>query len=476
MWGGNAALLGLVDDPESFMEECPHALPETGRVRAVIALAGVFDYSEEGDFFAGFIDRIGDFMGGTPDQAPENWAMASAITWVKGNEPPFLLVHGEADTNVAPHQSEKLAAALEGAGADVELVLLPGVDHYSSVSDPRVFQAMQSFLEQLEQTTAIDTYLRSLEEEGAFSGAVLVAREGQVLLSKGYGLANREEGIPNTPQTRFRLCSITKQFTAMGILILQDQGALDVQDRLCDYVADCPLAWKDITLHQLLVHTSGIPDFADLPNYEATKGIPATPLEIIDRFRSLPLDFAPGQEWRYSNSGYILLGYIIEQVSGQPYDAFIQEHIFQPLGMADSGYDHNLDIVATGYTGEDGRWRKADYIDMSIPYAAGALYSTVEDMYRWDQALYTEQLVPQALLGRMFTSFADSPLGGYGYGWFITRQHNRPVVRHGGGGDGFITLIERYPDDRVTIIVLCNRENADLGTIVTRIGQEVFRR
>jgi acetyl esterase/lipase len=150
MWGGNAALMGLVKDASPFLEGCPEMLPEIRRVRAVITLAGVFDYSEEEDFFYGFIDAISDFMGGPPDQVPENWAAASAITWVQGDEPPFLLVHGEVDTNVAPHQSEKFAEALEAAGTDVELVLLPGVNHSSSVTNPSVFEAMQSFLERLE--------------------------------------------------------------------------------------------------------------------------------------------------------------------------------------------------------------------------------------------------------------------------------------------------------------------------------------
>jgi acetyl esterase/lipase len=154
MWGGSAAILGLVEDPAPFLDECPNTLPESGSVRAVIALAGVFDYSEEGDFFGGFIHNISDFMGGTPEQVPGNWADASAITWVKGDEPPFLLVHGTEDTNVAPHQSEKFTAALEEAEGEVELVLLPGVDHYTSVTDPQVFAAVQSFLEGLEQADA----------------------------------------------------------------------------------------------------------------------------------------------------------------------------------------------------------------------------------------------------------------------------------------------------------------------------------
>jgi len=157
MWGGNAAILGLVDDPEPFLEECPYTLPDTGRVRAVIALAGVFDYSEEGDFFAGFIPAISDYMGGTPEQVPENWATASAINWVQGDEPPFLLVHGLSDTNVAPHQSEIFAAALEGVGTEVELVLVPGVNHSGSVRHKSVFEAVQSYLERLEQSSKEDS-------------------------------------------------------------------------------------------------------------------------------------------------------------------------------------------------------------------------------------------------------------------------------------------------------------------------------
>jgi Tol biopolymer transport system component len=156
MWGGNAALLGLVDDPAPFLEECPNTLPETGRVRAIITLAGVFDYSEEGDFFAGFIHNISDFMGGTPAEVPDNWAAASAINWVQGDEPPFLLIHGTSDINVAPSQSEKFADVLEIAGTEVSLVLLPGVNHNTSVTDPQVFTEMQSFLERLEQTATQD--------------------------------------------------------------------------------------------------------------------------------------------------------------------------------------------------------------------------------------------------------------------------------------------------------------------------------
>lgn len=171
MWGGNAALLGLVDDPTPFLEECPNTLPATDRVRAVITLAGVFDYSQEQDFFAGFIESIQGFMGGTADEVPENWAAASAITWVQGDEPPFLLVHGKSDTNVAAHQSEAFATALEGAGADVELVVLPGVNHHTSVTDPRVFEAMASYLARMEEADRLNGI-------GAGSFAYVSSRDG----------------------------------------------------------------------------------------------------------------------------------------------------------------------------------------------------------------------------------------------------------------------------------------------------------
>jgi CubicO group peptidase (beta-lactamase class C family) len=321
--------------------------------------------------------------------------------------------------------------------------------------------------------SAIDKYLTGLTEEHAFTGAVLVAVDGQVLLSKGYGLANRETGTPITPQTRIRLCSITKQFTAMGIMILASVGLLAVDDPVCDHLEDCPSAWEHITIHDLLVHTSGIIDFTDLPEYEPTKDQPLTSVEVVARFKDLPLELNPGEQWRYSNSGYAVLGLVIETVSGTPYDQFIQENIFIPLGMGDSGFDHGREEVAKGYTGEGENWHPGDYIDMSVAYAAGALYSTVEDMYMWDQALYSDQLLPQELMEQVFKPYEDTgtPLGAYGYGWFITEKHNQDVFRHGGGGDGFVTMIERYPEPRLALILLSNRETTDLGAITDRVAR-----
>jgi CubicO group peptidase (beta-lactamase class C family) len=323
-------------------------------------------------------------------------------------------------------------------------------------------------------TSKIDQILNSFAEREGFQGAVLVARNGKVLLSKGYGLADRDKNIPNTPHTKFRLGSVTKQFTAMAILILQAQSKLNVQDPICRYIEDCPAAWKDITIHHLLTHTSGIPDFTNFPGYLATRATPSSPEQTIARFKDKPLNFPPGEQWKYSNSGYIVLGYIIEQVSGQSYEAFLQQNIFEPLQMKDTGYDHNDGSLAIGYTGT---WRtEADYIDMTIPYAAGGLYSTVEDLYRWDQALYTEQLVPKDLLDLMFTPHAKTSDPGlsYGYGWDVGKMNNHKAVGHGGGIEGFATGIRRYTDDKVTIIVLSNRDTTNVSRIADQIAQAVF--
>jgi CubicO group peptidase (beta-lactamase class C family) len=267
----------------------------------------------------------------------------------------------------------------------------------------------------------------------------------------------------------------------MGILILQNQGKLTMQDRICVYLSECPPAWEEITIHHLLTHTSGIPNFTGFVDYRKTKATPSPPEQTIDRFVNKPLDFQPGQRWKYSNSGYILLGLIIERASGQSYETFLQENIFAPLEMTSSGYDHNRDDLAIGYKD---RFREADFAHMSIPFAAGALYSTVEDLYRWDQALYTEQLLPKALLDEMFSPHAAIPDVGslasgssesaYGYGWMIGQEGNRRVFEHGGGIEGFVSLITRYPDDKTTIIILSNQETTPMGNIHREITKRLF--
>ena len=313
-----------------------------------------------------------------------------------------------------------------------------------------------------DRVAQLDGILSRMAAAETFSGSVLIAQDGEVLLSRGYGSADREQGISNTPQTRFLIGSVTKQFTSMAILILQSRGRLNVQDPICRYIEDCPAAWEDITIYHLLTHTSGM---IVMPADSTYPDTPITPRELLDRFEDAPLDFQPGERHSYSNCGYWVLGYIIEQVSGQSYEAFVQKWIFEPLEMHDSGYDQDASGLAVGYVDQNTA-APAQVIDSSFPYSAGALYSTVEDLYRWDQALYTEQLIPRELLDQMFApriSLYPDVVGSveYGYGWFVLDHLGRRAVGHGGAIDGFRAWIFRYPDDRITIIVLSNQEDGD---------------
>jgi CubicO group peptidase (beta-lactamase class C family) len=213
--------------------------------------------------------------------------------------------------------------------------------------------------------------------------SVLVARGGDILINKGYGFANLEWNIANSPQAKFRLGSVTKQFTAAGILLLEERGKLKIDDPIKKYVTDAPAAWDKITIFHLLTHTSGIPNFTSFPDYASLEASPTTAEKLVSRFRDKPLDFQPGEQWSYSNSGYVLLGYLIEKISGQDYATFVQQNIFTPLDMKDSGYDSNSAIIprrASGYaTGHDGLVN-AGFVHMSVPFAAGGLYSTTEDL------------------------------------------------------------------------------------------------
>src|SRR6185295_430961 len=218
---------------------------------------------------------------------------------------------------------------------------------------------------------------------GRFNGTVLLSRSGRVVLEKGYGMANFEWDVPNTPSTKFRLGSITKQFTSMAIMQLEERGLLKVQDPIGKYLTDYPKPVADrVTIHHLLTHSSGIPSYTGLPDYGPRMATTSTIAEMIARFKDLPLEFEPGSSYRYDNSGYFLLGAIIEKVGGKPYDVFLQDNIFAPLGMHDSGYDRSTSVLknrASGYTRGPRGLENAAYLDMGQPYAAGSLYSTVKD-------------------------------------------------------------------------------------------------
>jgi len=304
-------------------------------------------------------------------------------------------------------------------------------------------------------TPKFDEYMKSCVSVKQFTGSVLVSKGGEILFAKGYGLANAEHGIPNTPRTKFRLGSITKQFTAMAILILHERGKLKIEDPIGKYLENSPKAWEGVTIHHLLTHTGGIPSYTDDPNYLMKMMMPETIKSMIARFRDKPLDFKPGEKFHYSNSGYFLLGAIIEKVAGKSYEAFLKEAIFDPLGMNDTGYDHAQTLLAaraSGYNRHDSGLKNAEYLDMAQPYSAGSLYSTVEDLARWDQALCDGKLVSKESHAKMYKPVNNN----YAYGWFVTTSKGRKQIQHGGGINGFATEILRYPDQRVCAIALCN--------------------
>lgn len=327
----------------------------------------------------------------------------------------------------------------------------------------------------------LETFMDQQAGNLSFSGAALVARGGKILLQRGYGLADRQAKRPNTEQTRFRIASITKQFTAVAILLLQGRGKLDVRDHACDYISDCPPAWADITLHQLLTHTSGIRGHYDDPTYPAWQETPVTPAEDMERFADWPLEFAPGTSWKYSDSGYLVLGRIIERVSGMPYGQFLQENIFTPLGMRDTGYLDPTEL-ASGY-GNSYEIPTAVHADPSVDYAAGGLYSTVRDLYLWDRALFNDQFLSPDLRDMAFTPYEHvSGFGGvdntgYGYGFMLgqlRQPYGQSLILHGGRAEGYSAMNAYFPDEQVTIVLLGNQRNPPVTGIFVDLACMVF--
>jgi CubicO group peptidase (beta-lactamase class C family) len=322
----------------------------------------------------------------------------------------------------------------------------------------------------------VNTFLKRLAKQHLFMGDVLLARKGTILMDKGYGFADWERHRPNAQQTKFRLASVTKQFTAMAILQLQDQGKLGVQDRACVYLADCPSAWQDVTIHQLLNHTSGVPD----PFRDSIVGFYPwkywTPEQMITFVHDMPLLFKPGTDWHYSNINYIALGLIVQKVSGVSYATFLHDHIFLPLGMTNSGLAQEGETVSNLASGYDGYSRvDSSMFDPTWSFAAGDLYSTVGDLYLWDQALTTEKLVSKRSLDMMFTpSFTFPDTSGYGYGWLIGTMAGHRVIWHDGGMPGVSTLNVIFPDDGVTLIILTNNSQTSMDVISTYITTRIF--
>jgi len=330
-----------------------------------------------------------------------------------------------------------------------------------------------------DKSQKIDELVNKYHEYGQFSGAVLVAEGGDVIYKKGIGYANAEWKIQNAPDVKYRLGSITKQFTSMLIMQLVEKGKINLDGKLSEYL---PYYRKDVgdkvTIHQLLTHTSGIPDYTESSDFMSNEiRNPLSAKALVEKYCSGDLEFEPGTQWKYDNSGYVILGAVIEQVTDKPYETVLKENILEPLGMNSTGYDHNEEIIekrASGYHKAGLKIINAPYIDMSLPFAAGALYSTVEDMYKWDQALYTDKLVSNESKKKIFTPYMNN----YGYGWGIRDQDfggvKKKVISHSGGIFGFNTIILRYTDDKNLIVLLCNELPGELNGLSKGIANILY--
>lgn len=329
-----------------------------------------------------------------------------------------------------------------------------------------------------EQITALMTKAHNNEPLG-FEGAVLVARNGHVIMKQGYGLADRANNIPNTPKTRFRIASISKQFTALAILMLQEEGKLNVNDPVCDYVPNCPESWQDFKIHHLLTHTTGL--FLEMSAFydEQFPPKPSTPAQIVARIKDYPpMGFTPGESFYYANDNYQVAGYIVERVSGQTYAAFLQERVFGPLNMKNSGYTYENGSLAIGYP-DAVTPPLSDGIDYSLAYAAGGVYSTVEDLYTYIEALKSGRLLSKTSLNAMFGHYIEA--GGsrenpayYGYGWYRASHNGLEVIGHSGGIPGYSAQLSLFPNNDVTVVVLENVNQPLAADVTLQIFELVF--
>lgn len=299
-----------------------------------------------------------------------------------------------------------------------------------------------------------------------FSGVVLVARNGEIILKKAYGFADVKKEIPNTIDTRFQLASVSKTITATAIMQLVERGQINLEDPISTYLSSTPRTWRDITVEQLLAHTSGIPDYFSFDEFENEMNL--TPDGIIRVAQTAPLDFEPGTAFEYSNTGFVLLGKIIENVSGKTYAQFLRENIFDPLQMDAMGRAEKNAPHATGYVSYG---TPAQMFPITNALGDGDLYATVDDLYKFDRALSTEKILTRASREKMFASVGSN---NYGLGWEVQKWNNKRVVSHSGGINGFATELMRFPDDDAVLILLSNLEDLDAPQTAFQLAEILF--
>lgn len=293
-----------------------------------------------------------------------------------------------------------------------------------------------------------------------FMGSVLVASKGKIIFNNAYGMADLEWSIPNSPTTRFNIASMTKQFTAAAILLLEDRGKLKTSDLVKKYLPDAPASWDNITIYHLLTHTSGISD--DAATYK-----PGPPEQLL--FNDKPLDFQPGERWSYINLGYVVLGYLLERITEQSYGSFVQENLFKPLGMNDSGMFSYVTVIprrASGYWPGRNGIENAERPDFRIWFSSGSIYSTTEDLLRWEEGLFGGKLLSATSLHKMITPFK----GDYACGLHVRRVNNHLMIEHDGNNIGFNSDMAYYPEENITVIVLANLNGTVTGEIARALA------
>jgi len=321
----------------------------------------------------------------------------------------------------------------------------------------------------------IDEMLEAQFKPDIPGATALIAKDGKVIYRKAFGLANLELNVPMEPENVFEIGSITKQFTAVSILMLLEQNKLSLEDDITVFMPDYPTMGKSITVHHLLTHMSGVRSYTDMASFREQARTDMTPTELIDVFKNEPLDFDPGEEWHYSNSGYILLGYIIEKVSGVSYADFIQKNIFDKLEMKHSYYGSKSSLIpnrASGYQPSENGYRNAEYLSMTLPYAAGSIMSTVDDLLIWSQAIHNNTLMSKESKKLAFTNYLlnNGKATNYGYGWQPNELNGTPSIEHGGGIFGYNTMGVYVPSENVYVAVFTNANGNSPTTLAVKMA------
>ena len=306
----------------------------------------------------------------------------------------------------------------------------------------------------------IDSLLHEKYTDNVPGATFLISKNGSVIYKKAFGLANLELNVPMKTDNIIKIGSMTKQFTAISILILMEQKKLNLNDEITKFIPDYPTNVNKITIHNLLTHTSGIKDYTRVKGLNAIAQNDLTPLELIDFSKNEPIDFIPGEKFKYNNSGYVILGYIIEKVSGQSYANFVEEHIFKKLNMKDSQYASQGEVIknrASGYQKKDSYINRMDF-SLTLAYSGGGLMSTVEDMFKWQEAIKKNLLISKETTKKVFTNYTlnNGEHTNYGYGWHIKTINNNLTYEHGGAIWGFKSMGVYFPDLDIYVIALTN--------------------